>query len=124
MEIDNIVAVKGEAQIAMIETDAGGERIAQIALADLPAGIAGPKELRLMLAGKIGVNPKAARPRAGVVFLPDMGEIKIANLVLMVEGNEELSVPDRDITRHEKLFPIKPARIDLRRNPPGANNPP
>jgi hypothetical protein len=35
-----------------------------------------------------------------VVFLPDMREEEIANLVLVVESNEQRTVPDRYIARH------------------------
>ena len=37
VEVDDVVAVHRQLQLAVIEADAGGERVAQIALADGPA---------------------------------------------------------------------------------------
>jgi hypothetical protein len=38
-----------------------------------------------------------------VVLLPDVGEIKIADLVLVIERHQQPTVPDGDVTRHESL---------------------
>ena len=47
---------------------------------------------------------------AGVVFLTDVGEVDVADLVLVVEGDEQSPVPDRDVTGHVRVsLPIKPA---------------
>src|SRR5690242_9884303 len=45
MEINRVVAVERKLKLAMIEADARGQRVAQVALANLPRGVAGPEEL-------------------------------------------------------------------------------
>ena len=55
------------------------------------------------LAGNVGINAEPARPGAGVVFLPDVGEIDVADLILVVEGDEQTPVADRNVTWHGVL---------------------
>ena len=100
VEVHHVVAVEHQLQVAVLEADAGGEGVAEIPLADLPAGVAGPEQLAAVLAGDVGVDAEPARPVAGVVLLPDVGEIEVAQLVLVVEGDEQPPVADRDVTRH------------------------
>jgi hypothetical protein len=100
VEVDDVVAVEAEAEVAVVEADAGGEGIAEVALSDLPAGVAGPIKLSASAAGDVGVDAEAAGAGAGVVFLPDVGEVNVADLVEVVEGDEQAPVPDRDVTWH------------------------
>src|SRR5205807_3061561 len=81
VEIDGFVAVEGEAEVAVIEGDAGGQRVPQVTLADLPAGIAGPEQAALVLAGDVAVDAEPAGSSAGVVLLPDVGEKNVADLI-------------------------------------------
>jgi hypothetical protein len=38
-----------------------------------------------------------------MVLLPDMGEIHVAKLILMIECNEQAPIGDGDVTRHVVL---------------------
>jgi hypothetical protein len=46
-----------------------------------------------------------------MVFLADMRPIKIANLVISIEGNQQVSIPQGDITRHAIFSLIISLRI-------------
>jgi hypothetical protein len=68
-----------------------------------------------MLSGDVGVDTEAAGARAGVVFLADVGEVNVADLVLMIERHQQPSVPDGDITRHVRTtFLAKRRRLRVR----------
>jgi hypothetical protein len=103
VEVHDVVAVQRQAQVAVVEADGGRERVAEVALADLPAGVGGPEELGLALAGEVTVDAEPAGAGAGVVLLTDVGEVDVANLVLVVEGDEQAPVADGDVTRHGKV---------------------
>src|SRR5206468_4383022 len=67
--------------------------------------VAGPIKSRAVPAGDVRVNAEAAGACAGVILLADVGEINIAKLVLMIEGDQQASVAHRNIARHvEPLF--------------------
>ena len=46
VEVDDVVAVHRDLQLAVVEADAGRQRVAKVALADRPGGVAGPDEPR------------------------------------------------------------------------------
>jgi hypothetical protein len=71
---------------------------------DDPLRVIRPRKFLDAFARDVGVNAKTARPRAGVVFLTDVRVIHVANLVLMVERDEQSSVADRDIAWHVGLL--------------------
>jgi len=48
----------------------------------------------------VGVDAEAAGAGAGVVLLADVGEVDVAQLILMVESDQKASVADRNVTRH------------------------
>jgi hypothetical protein len=76
---------------------------------DGPACVLGPEELVLVLTGDVGVNPESTRSGTGVVLLPDVGVINVANLILAIKGHQQSSIPDGDVTWHEALsFVSKP----------------
>src|SRR5262249_48043552 len=92
--------IHGQLEVAVIEAHAGGERVAKIALANDPAGVGGPEQVAAAAMRNVGEDAKTTRPGAGVVFLPDMGEVDVSDLVLVVERDEQSPVADRNITRH------------------------
>ena len=120
MEVDDVVAVHRQLQLAVVEADAGRERVAQVALADRPAVVAGPDRAAAVLAGDVGVDAEAARPGAGVVLLPDVGEVDVADLVLAVEGDEQPAVADGDVTGHESVAFAKGLLHSRRTQPPAS----
>src|SRR5262249_49129282 len=84
-----------------VEAHAGRQRVAEVALANLPALIIRPGKLPARrIARQLGVNAKAARPRAGMVLLAHVREVNVADLILVVEGDEQFAVPDRNVTGH------------------------
>jgi hypothetical protein len=100
MKIDDVVAVHREAQLAVVEADAAGQRVAQVALADRPPFVAGPIKARAVLTGDVGVDAEAAGAGAGVVLLADVRKVDVADLVLVIERHQQPSVPDGNVTRH------------------------
>src|SRR6185503_4934272 len=101
MKVHHVITVNRNLEIAVVEANAGRQRVAQISLANRPARVAAPEQLRLVLARQVGVDAKAAGPRPRVVLLPDMREVDVADLVMVIEGNQQLAVADRDVTWHE-----------------------
>ena len=64
----------------------------------------------------IAKHPKAAGPRPGVIFLADVREKDVADLVLAVKGDQEASVADRDVAGHGILSKRGPGvRAERRR---------
>jgi hypothetical protein len=63
--------------------------------------------------GDIRVHAEAARAGAGVVLLPDVGEIDVPKLVLMIERDQQASVPDRDIARHCYIFGRSASSLEI-----------
>ena len=104
MEVHDVVAIHRQTQLAMVEADAGGEGVAQIALPDGPPLVAGPIKSAALPPGHVGEHAKPARPGAGVVLLPDVREVDVPQLILMIERHQQASVPDRNITRHPLYF--------------------
>ena len=101
MEVDHVVAVHRQPQLAVIQADAGRQRVAQVALADRSSpGRSSRRAAPLCCAGHVGVDAEAARPRAGVVLLPDVREVHVADLVLVVERDQQPAVTDRNVTWH------------------------
>ena len=91
----------------MIQADTGGQGIAQVALADLPAGVIGPGQLPAILAGHIAVDSEAARASARMIFLPDVRVEDIPDLILVVIGHKQGAVPDGDVTWHAESLSTK-----------------
>ena len=110
MEIDDVVAVEGNLQVFVLQRDGSRQRVAEIALADRPAIIAGPKKARFLAAGKIAIDAESARARPGVVFLADMREEDVADLVLAVVGDQKAAIADGDVAGHGILSRVYTAR--------------
>ena len=53
-----------------------------------------------MPSGNVRVHAEAARAGAGVVLLADVRKIDVPKLVLVIERDQQASVPDGDIARH------------------------
>src|SRR5438067_169303 len=97
MEIDRVIAVNRQPQVAAVEADTRCERVAEVALADLPGGfVARPEQPAAPAAARyVGIDPEAARAAAGVVLLPDVGEVQVSDLVVPVEGHQQPAVHAR-----------------------------
>jgi hypothetical protein len=55
--------------------------------------------------GNVGVDAEAAGPGAGVVFLSNVREIDVADLVLVIERQQETPIANRNISWHAKASP-------------------
>ena len=87
----------------MFQSDGGRERVAEIALSDGPAVVGGPEEAGFVAAGEVAKDAEAAGACPGVIFLADVGEEDVADLVLAIEGDQEAAVADGDVTGHAIL---------------------
>jgi len=106
VKINDIVAVHRKLQFTIIERDRCGERVPKVSLADAPLLVGGPKKLVAILPGDIAVNPETTRTCACVILLSDMGKINVADLISIVEGNQQLAVADWNVSGHVG-FPVK-----------------
>src|SRR5205814_8169705 len=83
----------------------------QVALADGPAVFAGPRKARAVAVGDVGVDAEAARAVARVILLSHVREVDVANLILVIERDEQAAVANRNIAWHvEKLSGVSCAR--------------
>jgi hypothetical protein len=125
VEVDDVVAVHRQLQLAVVEADAGRQRVAEVALADRPVAVVGPAELVLPVRARhVRVHAEPARPLAGVVLLPDVREVDVPHLVPVVERHQQPAVADGDVTGHAlpslstqramRVVSPRPARVHAR----------
>jgi hypothetical protein len=56
----------------------------------------------------IRVNAESEGGAAAVVFLPDMGEVDVAHLVLVVKRHQQPAITNGNVSRHrERSFRMK-----------------
>jgi hypothetical protein len=61
-------------------------------------------------------NPQAEEMTSDVVFLPHVGEVKIAKAIILIKTNQESAVTDWDVSRHRDrpfLFRMKQTRVSI-----------
>jgi len=97
MEIDNIAASEHKPQVCMVKGDPGDHGILFIPKINLPF-IPDP--------GEPAVNPYAETAvfALDVIFLPYMGKIEFADIIMMVKRDKELAVSNRDISWHSVVL--------------------
>jgi len=97
MEIDNITASKRKPQVCMIKGDPGNHGIFFIPKVNLPF-IPDP--------GEPATNPYAETAvfALDMIFLPHMGKIEFADIIVMVKRDEKLTVSNRDISWHSVVL--------------------
>jgi len=100
MEVDDVIAIQRHLQRLVFHLHAGGERVAQISLGNVPRPVIAPRKLPVLLPGHLRENAEPTRPVAGVIFLTDVREVDVAQLVALVEGDQETAVTDWDVTWH------------------------
>lgn len=91
MEIDRVLADNVERQAVMAKAHLGHQGIVVIVEGAVPFR-ADPTE------APIDKEPEAAGMACSMVFLPDVGEIDVANPIVGVERHQEGAVADRNVT--------------------------
>jgi len=108
IEVHHVVAIEFDPEAVVVEADARGQRLAEVSQRLLPALCARPgKPPRRVQTRVVHEDAEAARPPSGVVFLADVGEIHVADLVVRIERDQKVAVPDGNISRHA-LPPLPP----------------
>src|SRR5207247_5833487 len=93
VEVDCVPAIEAQLERGVIEMSVPDERLVLVIDAPLPAAIADPHER------PVGPDSEAARLAGGVVLLTDVGVVEVAQLIVGVEGDEEVAVPEWEIAR-------------------------
>jgi hypothetical protein len=98
VKIDNIAADEENAQVLMVQGHPGYQRILLVSQINLPV-FTNP--------GKPVFHPdaEAAVFSLHMVFLADMREIEITDVIMLIETDEEFAVSNRYITRHMRIPP-------------------
>jgi hypothetical protein len=99
VKINHITAYQEHTQVLMVQGYTGDQRIQLVAQIYLPV-FTNP--------GKLIVDPdaKTAVFALYMVFLPDMREIEITYVVMLIEADKEFAVSNRYISRH-LCIPLK-----------------
>lgn len=89
---DGVVTNYLDAEPWALEVNVGNERIGNIFERPVPRIGIHPRKL------SVGPHAKAKRKTFGMILLPDVREINIADLIFVVEINEQTAISDRDVT--------------------------
>ena len=94
IEVDRVVDDHVQLQRIGMRLDARDQRIAVVVEPLLPRRIADP--------GELAVAPDAEKRdvAGGLVVLPDMRVVDVADVVLMIEIDHEVAVADGKVARH------------------------
>ena len=91
--VDGVVAAKAQSELGVLREDVGDDGVAQVGEVALPAVVLDPT------AGAVGPDAEA-EARSAVVLVPDVREVDVGEAVLRVEGDEQRSVADLNVTGH------------------------
>ena len=94
VEVHGIAAPQPEAEAGVPQGDLADQRLVGIPDVALPPVVAGPAEQA------VDPDTEAADVAHGVVLEADVGKVDVAKLVPGVEGDQEVTVPERKIARH------------------------
>jgi hypothetical protein len=93
MKVHDIAAHEEKAQVLMVQGHTGYHRVFLIAQVQSPVFTNPGKEV-------IDPDAEAAIFTLHVVFLPDMRKIKVTDVVVLIETDEEFAVSNRYVSWH------------------------
>ncbi len=96
VEVDRVGAAQAQAQRFVGQVDVGDQCVAAVGDAALPPAVLDPGEL------SVGPHAHAAGVAVGLVLAPDVGPVDVDQLVARVEVHQEISVPQRQRSRHAR----------------------
>jgi hypothetical protein len=94
VDIDRVPADEGEAQTVVPRLDTGDQGAGLVAERLPPRRLVQPGH------AAIGPDAEAAELAADVVLLADVRPVEVAQDIIVVEGDQQVAVSDRDITGH------------------------
>ena len=89
VKVDSVAAAKAQPERRVVQRRVAHERLVLVGDVDLPVVAADPAE------PAVGPDTEAARRADGVVLLPDMRVVDVAELIAPVEGDEEIAIAQR-----------------------------